>query len=113
MSYAVWESVAAFKAAFEHPDFRRHIESCPRSTVSWPHLFSASLSSSGTGSASVKGSTAAFAFSVGSWYVPARDQSGRSRANRKSTGDDTLVLLFGASSGAHGRVDVDARLGKH
>ncbi|MEL7536916.1 MAG: antibiotic biosynthesis monooxygenase family protein [Pseudomonadota bacterium] len=41
MNYAVWESVAAFRAAFEHPQFRRQIESYPESAVSRPHLFSA------------------------------------------------------------------------
>jgi len=39
MNYAVWESVAAFKAAFEHPDFQRQIADYPESTVSRPHLF--------------------------------------------------------------------------
>ena len=39
MNYAVWESVADFKAAFEHPEFQRRIESYPPSAVSRPHLF--------------------------------------------------------------------------
>ena len=38
LNYAVWESVAAFKAAFEQPDFRRHLSSYPDSTVTRPHL---------------------------------------------------------------------------
>jgi quinol monooxygenase YgiN len=39
MNYAVWESVAAFKTAFENPEFRRHITDYPPSAVSRPHLF--------------------------------------------------------------------------
>lgn len=39
MNYAVWESVAAFKAAFEHPEFQSQIQSYPQSAVSRPHLF--------------------------------------------------------------------------
>ena len=35
MNYAVWESVAAFKTAFENPEFRRHITP---SAVSRPYL---------------------------------------------------------------------------
>lgn len=39
MNYAVWESVAAFRAAFQDPDFQRQIQSYPPSTVARPHLF--------------------------------------------------------------------------
>lgn len=39
MNYAVWESVAAFKTAFENPEFRRHITDYPPSAVSRPNLF--------------------------------------------------------------------------
>ena len=39
LNYAVWESVAAFKAAFEQPEFQRQIQSYPAGTVSRPHLF--------------------------------------------------------------------------
>jgi hypothetical protein len=39
MNYAVWESVGAFKTAFENPEFRRHITDYPPSAVSRPHLF--------------------------------------------------------------------------
>jgi heme-degrading monooxygenase HmoA len=39
MNYAVWESVAAFKTAFENPDFQRQIANYPPSTVAHPHLF--------------------------------------------------------------------------
>ena len=39
MNYAVWENVAAFRAAFEHPEFQRKITSYPPSAVSRPHLF--------------------------------------------------------------------------
>ena len=39
MNYAVWESVAAFKAAFESPEFQSQIAAYPSSAVSRPHLF--------------------------------------------------------------------------
>lgn len=39
MNYAVWESVAAFRAAFEHPEFQGRIAAYPASAVSRPHLF--------------------------------------------------------------------------
>lgn len=39
LNYAIWESVAAFKAAFEQPDFRAHLASYPDSTITRPHLF--------------------------------------------------------------------------
>jgi heme-degrading monooxygenase HmoA len=39
MNYAVWESVAHFRAAFTHPDFKKALEHYPPSTVASPHLF--------------------------------------------------------------------------
>ena len=39
MNYAVWESVAHFRAAFQHPEFREAMEQYPSSTVASPHLF--------------------------------------------------------------------------
>ena len=39
MNYAVWESVAHFRDAFNHPDFKRALEAYPSSTVASPHLF--------------------------------------------------------------------------
>ena len=39
MNYAVWESVAHFAAAFNHPEFRKALEAYPSSTVASPHLF--------------------------------------------------------------------------
>jgi heme-degrading monooxygenase HmoA len=39
MNYAVWESVAHFRAAFNHPDFRKALERYPSSAVASPHLF--------------------------------------------------------------------------
>ena len=39
MNYAVWESVAHFKAAFSHPDFRAALAAYPSSVVASPHLF--------------------------------------------------------------------------
>jgi heme-degrading monooxygenase HmoA len=39
MNYAVWESVAHFRAAFNHPEFKRSLEQYPASTVASPHLF--------------------------------------------------------------------------
>ncbi|MCU7615323.1 antibiotic biosynthesis monooxygenase [Chryseobacterium sp. GMJ5] len=38
-NYAVWESVAHFKAAFNHPDFKKSMKDYPDSAVSQPHLF--------------------------------------------------------------------------
>jgi len=35
----VWESVAHFRAAFNHPDFKRALEHYPSSAVASPHLF--------------------------------------------------------------------------
>jgi heme-degrading monooxygenase HmoA len=39
LNYAVWESTAAFKAAFSHPDFQARISAYPSSAVASPHLF--------------------------------------------------------------------------
>jgi len=39
MNYAVWESVAHFRAAFSHPDFKKALEHYPSSAVASPHLF--------------------------------------------------------------------------
>ena len=38
-NYAVWESTAAFRAAFTHPQFRAKISAYPHSAVATPHLF--------------------------------------------------------------------------
>jgi heme-degrading monooxygenase HmoA len=37
MNHAVWESIAAFRAAFNIPDFRAAVSCCPSSAS--PHLF--------------------------------------------------------------------------
>lgn len=39
MNYAVWESVAHFRAAFQHPEFKKAMEDYPPSAVASPHLF--------------------------------------------------------------------------
>ncbi|MBV8264928.1 MAG: antibiotic biosynthesis monooxygenase, partial [Planctomycetaceae bacterium] len=39
LNYAVWESVAHFRAAFNHPDFRKALAKYPSSAVGSPHLF--------------------------------------------------------------------------
>ena len=39
MNYAVWESVAHFRAAFNHPEFKAALSQYPSSTVASPHLF--------------------------------------------------------------------------
>lgn len=39
LNYAVWESVAHFRAAFTHPDFKKSLEHYPPSVVASPHLF--------------------------------------------------------------------------
>jgi len=39
LNYAVWESVAHFRAAFDHPDFKSALERYPSSAVASPHLF--------------------------------------------------------------------------
>ena len=40
LNYAVWESVAHFSAAFNHPDFKSSLKEYPSSTIASPHLFS-------------------------------------------------------------------------
>jgi heme-degrading monooxygenase HmoA len=39
MNYAVWESVAHFRAAFNHPEFKHMADQYPSSAVASPHLF--------------------------------------------------------------------------
>jgi heme-degrading monooxygenase HmoA len=39
MNYAVWESVAHFRTAFNNPEFKQAMEQYPSSTVASPHLF--------------------------------------------------------------------------
>lgn len=39
MNYAVWESVAHFRTAFNHPEFKKALEHYPSSAVASPHLF--------------------------------------------------------------------------
>jgi len=39
MNSAVWESVAHFRAAFSHPDFKKALEHYPSSAIASPHLF--------------------------------------------------------------------------
>ncbi len=39
LNYAVWESTAAFRAAFSHPEFRAKLALYPSSAVASPHLF--------------------------------------------------------------------------
>jgi heme-degrading monooxygenase HmoA len=39
LNYAVWESTAAFRAAFGNPEFRAKLATYPASTVASPHLF--------------------------------------------------------------------------
>ncbi|UPT63020.1 MAG: antibiotic biosynthesis monooxygenase [Hyphomonadaceae bacterium JAD_PAG50586_4] len=39
LNYAVWESVAHFRAAFAHPDFASALAHYPSSAVAAPHLF--------------------------------------------------------------------------
>ncbi|MFK0162558.1 antibiotic biosynthesis monooxygenase family protein [Rhizobium sp. NPDC090279] len=38
-NYAVWETMADFRAAFTHPEFRAKISEYPSSAVASPHLF--------------------------------------------------------------------------
>ena len=40
LNYAVWESVAHFRTAFSHPEFKQALENYPSSVVASPHLFS-------------------------------------------------------------------------
>ena len=39
LNYAIWESNAAFRAAFTHPEFQSKLSHYPSSTVAAPHLF--------------------------------------------------------------------------
>ncbi len=39
LNYAVWESVAHFRAAFNHPEFKQALGNYPSSVVASPHLF--------------------------------------------------------------------------
>jgi heme-degrading monooxygenase HmoA len=39
MNYAIWESIAHFRAAFSHPDFRSALAEYPDTAVAQPHLF--------------------------------------------------------------------------
>lgn len=39
LNYAVWESTAAFRAVFTHPEFRAKIAVYPASAAASPHLF--------------------------------------------------------------------------
>ena len=39
LNYAVWESVAAFRRAFQQPEFQAGLAQYPQSTVAEPHLF--------------------------------------------------------------------------
>ncbi len=39
LNYAVWESNAAFRAAFTHPEFVAKLSTYPASAVASPHLF--------------------------------------------------------------------------
>ncbi|MBV8071555.1 MAG: antibiotic biosynthesis monooxygenase [Acidobacteriaceae bacterium] len=39
LNYAVWESVAHFRAAFNNPEFKAALDHYPSSTVGSPHLF--------------------------------------------------------------------------
>ena len=39
MNYALWESVAHFRTAFSHPEFKPALGNYPSSAVASPHLF--------------------------------------------------------------------------
>ena len=39
LNYAVWESSAAFRAAFANPEFQSKLAAYPSSAVAAPHLF--------------------------------------------------------------------------
>lgn len=39
LNYAVWETTAAFRAAFIHPDFNAKLSAYPSSAIASPHLF--------------------------------------------------------------------------
>ena len=39
LNYAVWDSIADFRAAFSNPEFRNALSHYPSSAVTAPHLF--------------------------------------------------------------------------
>ena len=39
LNYAVWESNAAFRAAFSNPEFRSGLAAYPSTSITMPHLF--------------------------------------------------------------------------
>ncbi|WP_289035984.1 antibiotic biosynthesis monooxygenase family protein [uncultured Roseibium sp.] len=39
LNYAVWDSMADFRAAFSNPEFQQHLNHYPSSAVTAPHLF--------------------------------------------------------------------------
>lgn len=39
LNYAIWESTAAFRAAFTHPEFLAKLSAYPSSAIATPHLF--------------------------------------------------------------------------
>ena len=39
LNYAIWESVAHFRTAFNHPDFKSALARYPSTAVASPHLF--------------------------------------------------------------------------
>jgi heme-degrading monooxygenase HmoA len=39
LNYAVWESIAHFRAAFTHPEFTAKLSEYSSSAVATPHLF--------------------------------------------------------------------------
>lgn len=39
LNYPVWESVAHFRAAFNHPEFKAALDHYPSSAIASPHLF--------------------------------------------------------------------------
>ncbi len=39
LNYAIWESVAHFRAAFHHPEFKAALDQYPSSAIASPHLF--------------------------------------------------------------------------
>jgi heme-degrading monooxygenase HmoA len=39
LNYAVWETNAAFRSAFSHPEFQAKLSAYPSSAVAAPHLF--------------------------------------------------------------------------
>lgn len=39
LNYAVWESIAYYRAAYENPAFRQQLPAYPDGTVATPHLF--------------------------------------------------------------------------